>query len=221
MDSDDGVDGMILKWLVFLIDVSGSISGPDYDLQKRAYVEALTDPYVQQHLENQGAAVAIVEFSENASLIVDFTADYAAAAAQYDSYGRTGGSNTNVYSGLALADAILADKPGERVIDISADGAPTARRPLITDLLIKLQKEGTQVNCLVIPDGNYEREDDKGGIRTYKPSNDNPITLAYYREQCTGFTMVVDKIEDFVQALKRKIIMEIVNVKKSYSHTRA
>ena len=187
------------KSLIFLVDVSSSVQPAEYQLQKRAYVSLLRDPEVRQHLA--GAEIAIMEYCGGvAEFMVGFTMDLEAAAVAYQRASRLNTScSTSPQHALWVASVALAERPGERIVDISGDEPPNCCSHLMpfdwADGKLKAYLDERRVTANGLIFGNdVERERAK----------------SYYRRWLiNGFMVEVSDREGFAAALKRKIVLEI------------
>lgn len=125
--------------LSLVIDVSGSVSTSEYNLQLDGYAQAFRDSSVIQNIldATHGIAVNAVFFSGNffstsldAFTTLQTEADSLAFADVLDNFVRPGGGGTNIYTGTNRAiDLLLAnglDATVGTVIDVSGDGTDTA-----------------------------------------------------------------------------------------------
>jgi len=119
--------------LSLVIDVSGSISSSEYNLQMDGYAAAFRDTTVQSNIVNStnGIAVNAVFFSTNyfstsldAFSLLRTAADANAFANLLDAFTRPGNNLTNVYAGMDRAFTLLNTNlyQGKQVIDVSGDG---------------------------------------------------------------------------------------------------
>lgn len=122
--------------LALVIDISGSISNAEYNLQRQGYVNAFNDPTVQANIlsfaPSGGVAVAVYQFASNATTSIGWTqiddaADLAAFVTALNGMARSGsiGSFTDISDGMAIARIGLTTNAfeGSRlVMDISGDG---------------------------------------------------------------------------------------------------
>jgi len=121
--------------LALLVDVSGSVSSTEYNLQKQGYINAFQDPGVQSLIDSlpNGVAVTYIEWSsgnEQAQLVPWTLLTDAASA---NAFANAIAGTTRAFSGLtAPGSAINYASPlfmqngyeGARwVIDISGDGS--------------------------------------------------------------------------------------------------
>jgi hypothetical protein len=200
--------------LVLAVDVSRSIDEVEAELQRRGYVEALTDGRVIDAIlsgEHKRIAVCYTEWAGThyQVVVIDWTViDSAAAARRFAEKlaeaPRTSQSWTAVGAALAHAGQRF-EKAGfnakRRVIDISGDGRTNDGPPaeLIRD---KLVAQGIVVNGLpvMVNRTNFGRPPD--------------LTLdKYYGENVIGgpgsFMIVADNFDQFGRAVRSKLVREV------------
>jgi len=193
--------------LVLLIDVSGSIDNTEYELQKDGVATAFRDPAVVKAIWNQPfgrMAVAVVEWSDNATVVIPWTiieddagsARFASLVAGID---RTSRGSTALGSAIAFAIDLFDScgcEAARRVIDVSGDGVNNSgalSSAAGRDLAVE---RGVVVNGLPITgDGSdvglYEHYDSevKGG-------------QGAFIVEAKGF-------DDFARAIRQKLVLEI------------
>jgi hypothetical protein len=204
--------------LVLVADVSRSIDDYEYDLQKRGYEAALSDPRVIAAIRGGAIGRIALNYLEFASsfevkTVVGWTIIHDAASAQAFAasvraaprsfYGRT-----SISAGVELAMKNLASSGLEatrRVIDVSGDGVNNNGRHM-PDVRDEAVEAGITINGLAI-------------------INDRPQPWAmggqfipggldgYYRDSVVGgpgaFVIVVEDFPSFGEAMTRKLITEI------------
>jgi hypothetical protein len=179
-----------IDWLVLVVDRSKSIDEHELALQREAYIHLLSDPEVIRGLGS--AKVAIVEFDTRAEVVVDWT-DPAAAASAYRRKPPDGlRAQTGIGGGLTAALALLADKSGRLVIDVSGDGRENVNHALLAQARAEATSRGIEINGLAIINQNTPEID-----RYYSSSVVN------------GFVVPVERQGDFLNALKRKLFYEV------------
>jgi hypothetical protein len=200
--------------LVLAVDVSRSIDSEEFDLQKRGYAMALTDPRIMNAVRsgpNRSIAVAYVEWSDVASqqTVVDWSviADEESAqvfastmlAAPRSFWDRTSISGAIDYSAkLFGTNRFVADR---RVIDVSGDGVNNSGRPsaLARDEAVS---QGITINGLVIIND-----------RRFPGQPPQPALDEFYMENVIGglnaFVIVSNSFGDFATAVLSKLIKEI------------
>ena len=177
-------------WLVLLVDRSNSIDDRELRLQRDAYVRVLTDPEVAAALAD--TQVALIEFDTRAELVVPWKP--AAEVARRYARPRPDGPRGQTAIGAALrrAMALLDGKEGRRVIDVSGDGRENRDMTLLKFVRFRLDQRGVLVNGLVL-------------LNPDEPD----LEFFYETEVANGFVMAVEQQDDFFQALKRKLLMEM------------
>jgi hypothetical protein len=122
--------------LALLVDVSGSVSTSEYNLQKQGYIDAFYDSVIQSNIATitGGIAVTYIEWSSGTqqSKLVDWTHifDEASAEAFADAIAATSRAFDNSTTGPGSAINFVASdfssngfKAARWVIDVSGDGA--------------------------------------------------------------------------------------------------
>ncbi len=198
------------RYLIFAIDVSGSIDYQEYALQREAYVQVLRDQDIIDILD--GTYIAIIEFAGEAKLVYSFTNNYIALADAYEAHRvrEEMPSFTDPFAAVQLALALFAGVNGIKTFDISGDGISTtstnrggygaykgmATRPSMNSIIPAwkqaLNDAGVTSNALII-------NDRQGHIKWW-----------YNRAIVNGFVIDSVGIEDFYEALRKKLRMEIM-----------
>ena len=207
--------------LVLVTDVSRSIDDSEFQLEKKGYATAFTDPKVVSAIQggaNGRIAVAYIEFSssDQVKTLLDWTvlSDAASAAAFADklaalprsSYGRTA-----ISSGVEQATQMIRDGgfgEARKVIDVAGDGTNNAGPP-IEEARDQAVAADITINGLTI-------------------INDHPVSYIYahvqppgglpnwYRENVTGgvgsFVLEVHDFATFGEAMSRKLLNEIASL---------
>lgn len=197
--------------LVLAIDVSGSVSRPEYEMQTHGIAAAFRDPEIIAAIGSGRygrIAVNLMSwgdpdyekltsgwYSVNGR---DSSLQFAAMAQNFE--GRTGGG-TGI--GLAVAYGItLINLSGyeasRKVVDVSGDGFEMGelRDPhfKLPDAQAIRKREGVIVNGLAI-------------------ANDEPGLGDYYRQNVAGgpgsFVIEISRYEDYADAIRRKLLREI------------
>jgi hypothetical protein len=207
--------------LVLAADVSRSIDDVEFNLQRKGYAAAITDPRVLRAISggrNHAIAVTFIEWSGAAdqNVVVDWTVvrDEEAAggiaatilAAPRSFLGRTSISAAIDYSieRIAMAPA-QADK---RIIDISGDGTNNSGRP-VTEARDQAVASGVTVNGLAI----INTQANPGYAFHTQPPGGLP---KYYEENVIGgpgaFLMQVENFDTFAESMTRKLVTEIAGL---------
>lgn len=206
--------------LVLVSDVSRSIDGSEFDLQKQGYHAAFTDPRVIRAIQGGalGAiAVAYVEFSaaDQVTTVVPWSLLHDAASARafaerLRAAPRSSSGRTSISAGLRAGMAELAARGGEatrRVIDVCGDGTNNSGEDVaaVRDALVEA---GVTINGLAIINDhpvswNLAHVQPPGGLDRY------------YRRMVTGgpgsFVMVVHDFANFREAITHKLLAEIAS----------
>jgi hypothetical protein len=204
----DGARASCRLALALAIDISSSVSGKDYSIQKDGLAAALRAPEVIEALLTQDGEVriAVYEWSgwQQQDLVVGWTAvrapeDALAISARVRSHVRQYREfSTAIGPALAYGAALLgrpeAAGCARRVIDVSGDGAHNQSE---TPASVRARGvlAGITVNGLVI-------------------SGEWPDPVAYYRREVVGgpgaFLMVArNGFEDYPELIKGKLLREI------------
>ena len=179
-----------LDWLVLVVDRSTSIDGRELALQRDAYARLLSDPGVIEALE--GAKVAIVEFDTSPEIMVEWTDPQSAARAYLRRRPDRLRGLTGIGSALTKALALLVGKSGRLVIDVSGDGPENVDPALLAKARAAASAQAIEINGLAI-------------ITEEAPEIDH-----YYRASVVnGFVLSIDRRDDFLDALKRKLFYEV------------
>ena len=187
--------------IVFAVDVSGSVNTERYELQRAGIAAIFTDPEVADLL-HEGLAVALVEWSDEPTVVVPWTilrtpADARALARRITGVARTPGYATALSLAL-LASAKLLDQcpcePAARVIDVSGDGSNNG--PISTPIArAEVAAHGIRIN----------------GLPIVTPVE--PDLAAWYRANVVGgpggFLEIANGYEDFARAMRRKFLIEV------------
>ena len=200
--------------LVLAVDVSRSIDEVEAELQRRGYVEALTNDRVIDAIlsgEHKRIAVCYTEWAGThyQVIVIDWTMiDSAGSARRFaeklSEAPRTSQSWTAVGAALAHAGQRFENSgfaPKRRVIDISGDGR-TNDGPAAEIIRDRLVTQGIVVNGLPVMMNrtNFGRPPD--------------LTLdKYYEENVIGgpgsFLIVADNFEQFGRAVRTKLVREV------------
>ncbi len=200
--------------LVLAVDVSRSIDEVEADLQRRGYIEALTNDRVIDAIlsgEHKRIAVCYTEWAGThyQVVVLNWTIiDSAGAARRFaeklSEAPRTSQSWTAVGAALIHAGQRFENSgliPKRRVIDISGDGR-TNDGPAAEIIRDRLVAQGIVVNGLpvMMNRNNFGRPPD--------------LTLdKYYEENVIGgpgsFMIVADNFDQFGRAVRTKLVREI------------
>ena len=206
--------------LVLAVDVSRSIDEVEAELQRRGYIEALTNQRVIDAIlsgEHKRIALCYTEWAGThyQVVVIDWTViDSAVAARRFaeklSEAPRTSQSWTAVGAALAFAAQRFETSGLEskrRVIDVSGDGRTNDGPPaeLVRDRLVP---QGIVINGLPVMMNrtNFGRPPDL-------------LLDKYYEESVIGgpgsFMIVADNFDHFSRAVRSKLIREISSVPRS------
>lgn len=195
--------------LVIAIDSSASIDDHEFALQLAGIAAAFRDPDVAAAIVSgpQGQVAVMAIFWAEAGLPSDFTpwrviadaVDSEQFALSIERWPRRVKGGTGI--GTAVLHSIQqlesnAFAGNRRIIDISGDGRETTMREFFIT--------STQARSMAILRGIT--------INGLAILNDEPDLDTYYQDQVTGgpqsFVMIAREIEDFAEAMRRKLIRE-------------
>jgi Protein of unknown function (DUF1194) len=204
--------------LVLASDVSRSVDADKFELQRRGYGHALSDPRVIEAIRsgtNGRIGVCFMEWSGVMSqkLVIDWTAIGSADTARQ--FGdrileapRSFTDRTSISAAIDFAMAQLERAPFEsprRTIDVSGDGTNNSGRD-VTTARDEAVAKGVTINGLVILSErplawNPEHTNPPGGLENY------------YRQNVVGgpraFVIAAQDFNAFGQALINKLIAEV------------
>ena len=216
--------------LILAADVSRSIDDVEFNLQRRGYASALSDPKVLTAIAggpSRAIAVSFVEWSDtlDQKLVVDWTTihdgeDAAAVGAAILAAPRSFASRTSISGAIYFAMGQFAAKSApnadRRVLDISGDGTSNAGPP-VTEARDQAVEKGVTINGLAI----INTQTRPGFTMHTQPPGGLPN---YYKENVIGgtgaFLLVVENFETFADAITRKLVSEISDA-TSPEHLRA
>jgi Protein of unknown function (DUF1194) len=204
--------------VVLAADVSRSIDDGEFELQRKGYAAALTDPRVLKaiHATKNGAiGVCFIEWSgeEDQQVVLDWTEirdeeDGGGAAAAILKAPRSFTGRTSISAAIDFAKAYFAKAKwpaARRIIDVSGDGTSNSGRPL-TDARDQAVIAGITINGLAI----INEQPNLGYSAHTHPPGGLPN---YYRQNVIGgpnaFLIVVKDFNSFADAMANKLAKEI------------
>jgi len=210
--------------LVLAADVSRSIDDVEFNLQRKGYASAITDPRVLRAIaggRNHAIAVTFIEWSGAAdqNVVVDWTVvrDEEAAggiAATMLAAPRSFLGRTSISAAIDYALERIAVAPAEadkRIIDVSGDGTNNSGRP-VTEARDQAIASGVTVNGLAI----INTQANPGYAFHTQPPGGLPH---YYEENVIGgpgaFLLQVENFDTFAEAITRKLVTEIAGLPAS------
>ncbi|MEX0841763.1 MAG: DUF1194 domain-containing protein [Xanthobacteraceae bacterium] len=199
--------------LVLALDASGSVNDRRFELQKQGYAAAFRHPQVLSAIASgaeQSIAVTMVQWTGPFlhvqvvpwTLIKDETSAHAFAEAIDESRRELFGGGTSISGAIDHAMILLSQSPyssQRRTIDISGDGRSTSGRS-ITGARDDAVAAGVTVNGLPI-------------------LALDPVLDRYYYTYVIGgpgaFMIAAESYEDFADAVRKKLILEIADSEHS------
>jgi hypothetical protein len=204
--------------VILAADVSRSIDDGEFDLQRRGYAAALTDPRVLTAIRGRsGAAIGVcfIEWSgeEDQQVVVDWTEirdeeDAGAIATAIIAAPRSFMGRTSISAAIDFAMAHFAKskwQANRHIIDISGDGTNNSGRP-VTEARDQAIASGITINGLAI----INDRPNLGYSAHTQPPGGLPL---YYRQNVIGgpnaFLLVVQDFNSFADAMANKLAKEI------------
>lgn len=204
--------------VILAADVSRSVDDGEFDLQRKGYAAALTDPRVLQAIRGRkSAAIAVcfIEWSgdEDQQVVVDWSEigdeeGAGSVAAAILAAPRSFMGRTSISAAIDFAMAHFATakwQASRRIIDISGDGTNNSGRA-VTEARDEAIARGVTINGLAIIN-------DKPNLG-YSAHTQPPGGLPnYYRQNVIGgpnaFLFVVENFNSFADAMAQKLAKEI------------
>jgi hypothetical protein len=204
--------------LVLAADVSRSIDDEEFNLQRRGYANAITDPEVLSAIlggKHNGIAVTFIEWASagEQKVVVDWTIirDGEAAAAIASAImaaPRSFAGRTAIGAAIDFAVERLRAAPAtaeRRVIDVSGDGTNNSGRS-VTEARDEAVAAGITINGLAIVN---DRSTPGFAYHTQPPGG----LPKYFVENVIGgpgaFLISVNDFHSFADAITRKLVTEI------------
>ena len=204
--------------VILAADVSRSIDDTEFDLQRKGYAAALTDPRVLAAIHGRpGAAIGVsfIEWSgdEDQQVVVDWTEirdeeDAGSMAAAMIAAPRSFMGRTSISAAIDFALAHFTKskwQANRRIIDISGDGTNNSGRA-VTEARDQAISRGITINGLAI----INDKPNLGYSAHTQPPGGLPL---YYRQNVIGgnnaFLLVVQDFNSFADAMAQKLAKEI------------
>jgi hypothetical protein len=204
--------------VILAADVSRSIDDAEFDLQRKGYAAALTDPRVLAAIQGRsGSAIGVcfIEWSgdEDQQVVVDWTEirdeeDAGSVATAILAAPRSFMGRTSISAAIDFSMARFAKskwQASRRVIDISGDGTNNSGRP-VTEARDQAISQGITINGLAI----INDKPNLGYSAHTQPPGGLPL---YYRQNVIGgsnaFLLVVQDFNSFADAMANKLAKEI------------
>jgi uncharacterized protein DUF1194 len=204
--------------VILAADVSRSIDDAEFDLQRKGYAAALTDPRVLTAIRGRsGSAIGVcfIEWSgdEDQQVVVDWSEirdeeDAGTIATAILAAPRSFMGRTSISAAIDFAMAHFAKSKwqvGRRIIDVSGDGTNNSGRP-VTEARDQALAQGVTINGLAI----INDKPNLGYSAHTQPPGGLPL---YYRQNVIGgpnaFLLVVQDFNSFADAMANKLAKEI------------
>ncbi len=196
--------------LVLAVDVSESMDGQEFAIQRAGYVEALRDPaFVRAARSGPNGRVAVTYFEWAGTVrtassvpwqVIDSAETASAFAARLESRPFSAFRGTSISNALAFGVTLLESNGFygvRRIIDISGDG-PNNFGPPVVSARDAAVARGVTINGLPV---------------LIRPSPIFPDMSRYYAQCVIGgpgaFVLPVHAVSEFATAIRRKLIMEV------------
>jgi hypothetical protein len=204
--------------LVLVDDVSRSINDTEFDLQKKGYFAAFTDPKVIGAIRGGPSgqiAVAYVEFASESEVrtVLDWTVIRDDASARAFAHAmiaspRSFSGRTAIGSGIDEGMRVLARlrlQADRKVIDVCGDGTSNSGRA-VTDARDDATAQGVVINGLALAN--------ESNVPWLQAHTHPPGGLGnYYRGNVTSgegsFVIEIHSYDGFAEAMTRKLVEEI------------
>src|SRR5437762_8279319 len=207
--------------VILAADVSRSIDDAEFDLQRKGYAAALTDPRVLAAIHGRpGAAIGVsfIEWSgdEDQQVVADWTEirdeeDAGSLAAAILAAPRSFMGRTSISAAIDFAMAHFASSKWQakrRIIDVSGDGTNNSGRA-VTEARDQAISQGVTINGLAI----INDKPNLGYSAHTQPPGGLPL---YYRQNVIGgpgaFLLQVENFDTFAEAMTRKLVTEIAGL---------
>jgi hypothetical protein len=204
--------------VILAADVSRSIDDGEFDLQRKGYAAALTDPRVLTAIQgrtNKAIGISFIEWSgdEDQQVVIDWTEirdeeDAGSVAAAILAAPRSFMGRTSISAAIDFAMtrfAMAKWQAKRRIIDVSGDGTNNSGRP-ITEARDQAIANGVTINGLAI----INDKPNLGYSAHTQPPGGLPL---YYKENVIGgpnaFLIVVQDFNSFADAMANKLAKEI------------
>ena len=204
--------------VILAADVSRSIDDAEFELQRKGYAAALSDPRVLTAIHgrtNGSIGVCFIEWSgeEDQQVVVDWTEirdeeDAGTAAAAILAAPRSFMGRTSISAAIDFAMTRFAAAKWQakrRIIDVSGDGTNNSGRA-VTEARDQAISSGITINGLAI----INDRPNLGYSAHTQPPGGLPL---YYRQNVIGgpnaFLIVVQDFNSFADAMANKLAKEI------------
>lgn len=197
--------------VVLAVDVSGSITGESWDLQRNGLAAAIESKefYTSISVSYLGrVAIAIVEWGSTPHLVIDWVEvethdDLKQLATRVRALSRSESGGTCMIKALNFSAALLEpwkNSAYKRIIDMSGDGKENCSTGVDNPLDVKIVSENIADQNITI-----------NGLPIITPSE--PKIDDFYAEFVIGgpgsFMLPVEGFKDFESVMKKKLIIEV------------
>jgi hypothetical protein len=204
--------------VILTADVSRSVDDGEFELERKGYAAAVTDPRVLAAIRkgpNKAIAVCFIEWSgaDEQKVVVDWQRladeeDAGSIAAAILAPPRSFTGRTSISAAIDFAVAHFAAakwQASRRVIDIAGDGNSNTGRP-VTEARDDAAKKGVTINGLALVNN---RPDMLYSSHTHPPGG----LPDYYNKNVIGgpgaFLIVITDFNSFADAMAKKLVKEI------------
>jgi Protein of unknown function (DUF1194) len=204
--------------VILAADVSRSIDDAEFDLQRKGYAAAMTDPRVLAAIHSRSGAsigVSFIEWSgdEDQQVVVDWSEmrdeeDAGSIAAAILAAPRSFMGRTSISAAIDFAMAHFGTSKWQakrRIIDVSGDGTNNSGRA-VTDARDEAIARGVTINGLAI----INEKPNLGYSAHTQPPGGLPL---YYQQNVIGgpnsFLLVIRDFNSFADAMAQKLAKEI------------
>jgi Protein of unknown function (DUF1194) len=216
--------------VVLAADVSRSVDDGEFELQRKGYATALTDPRVLKAIhgtKSHAIGVCFIEWSgeDDQQIVLPWTEihdeeDGGGAAAAILKAPRSFTGRTSISAAIDYAMGYFAKTkwpPTRRIIDISGDGTSNSGRP-ITEARDQAVAAGVTINGLAI----INNKPNLGYSAHTNPPGGLPN---YYQQNVVGgpdaFLIVIKDFNSFADAMANKLAKEINVARTEHDRGRA
>ncbi len=197
------MSGVCALALIFLMDVSGSVSADNYILQRDGVAQAFQSREVQKAVLDQpgGIVVSVIQWSHEQRIVVPWVhiqsgTDIDALSVKIHQTERASDGSTLLAGSLQYGLAYMDQLPCEairKVIDVSGDGSNDSGPLHMKEAREQAEEQDVVVNGLAVQ-----------GVETG--------IYEYYRKNVrtsNGFVILAETPAQFPRVIRKKMVMEI------------
>jgi len=197
------MNGVCALALIFLMDVSGSVSAENYTLQRDGVAKAFQSTEVKRAILDQpgGIVVSVIQWSNFQKISVPWMriqneADISKVADAIYNTERAFEGSTLLAGSLQYGLAYMDQLPCEairKVIDVSGDGMNDSGPEHMNTARLDAEEQNVTVNGLAVQGAEYYiYEYYRNNVRTFN-----------------GFVILAETPEQFPRVIRKKMVMEI------------